>query len=153
MQVGNGDVLDAADAQQLLRQTGCDGIMIGRGAVQDPFVFLRIKAAMSQVRAGAGSGSDGGNNSSSRECSSGRDGDMATSLSERSQSMRGAGPCGPASPSWDEAAAVEDFLRLYAGSGYGRDADGAHALVGGGRPAVRPKYRDGVAHDDGIHGI
>lgn len=43
----NGDILSAEDGLRVLRDTGADGIMIGRGAVGNPFVFARIKAALS----------------------------------------------------------------------------------------------------------
>ena len=42
--VGNGDVTSAALAARMLRETGCAGVMIGRGAVQDPLVFRRCRA-------------------------------------------------------------------------------------------------------------
>ncbi|MDO4331924.1 MAG: tRNA dihydrouridine synthase DusB [Eubacteriales bacterium] len=44
--VGNGDVTDAASAQRLLRETGCDGVMIGRGAQGNPWIFREITAAL-----------------------------------------------------------------------------------------------------------
>lgn len=44
--VGNGDVISVAAAQSILAETGCDGIMIGRGAVQDPFLFHRCRCAL-----------------------------------------------------------------------------------------------------------
>lgn len=37
--VGNGDVTDRAHGEALARQYGVDGIMIGRGVFQDPFIF------------------------------------------------------------------------------------------------------------------
>ncbi len=37
--VGNGDVMTRAQGQKLAKQHGLDGIMIGRGVFQDPFVF------------------------------------------------------------------------------------------------------------------
>jgi tRNA-dihydrouridine synthase len=37
--VGNGDVLSRAEGEALARQYGLDGIMIGRGVFQDPYVF------------------------------------------------------------------------------------------------------------------
>lgn len=42
--IGNGDILTVSDALRMLETTGCDGIMIGRGSVTDPFIFKRIKA-------------------------------------------------------------------------------------------------------------
>ena len=41
--VGNGDILTPEDALSMLRQTGCDALMIGRGAVSNPFIFRQIK--------------------------------------------------------------------------------------------------------------
>ena len=40
--IGNGDVTDAASAEALVEQTGCDGIMIGRGAEGNPWIFKQI---------------------------------------------------------------------------------------------------------------
>ncbi len=40
--IGNGDVLDATSAKALVDQTGCDGIMIGRGAQGNPWIFSQI---------------------------------------------------------------------------------------------------------------
>lgn len=39
--VGNGDVLSRKQGEELAKQAGIDGIMIGRGVFQDPFVFSR----------------------------------------------------------------------------------------------------------------
>ncbi len=40
--IGNGDVRTADDARQMLEQTGCDGVMIGRAALGRPWVFHHI---------------------------------------------------------------------------------------------------------------
>jgi len=40
--IGNGDVKGAVSAQKMFSQTGVDGIMIGRGALMNPWVFRRI---------------------------------------------------------------------------------------------------------------
>lgn len=40
--IGNGDVLDPSLALQMKRQTGCDGVMIGRGAIGNPWIFKQI---------------------------------------------------------------------------------------------------------------
>lgn len=42
--VGNGDILSVPDALDMLEQTKCDGLMIGRGSVINPFIFHEIKA-------------------------------------------------------------------------------------------------------------
>jgi nifR3 family TIM-barrel protein len=45
--VGNGDILNVADALRMLKVTGCDALMIGRGSVINPFIFHQIKAHFS----------------------------------------------------------------------------------------------------------
>ncbi|MEL7061396.1 MAG: tRNA dihydrouridine synthase DusB [Acidobacteriota bacterium] len=45
--LGNGDVREADDALAMLRQTGCDGVMIGRGATRNPWLFRQIEALLS----------------------------------------------------------------------------------------------------------
>lgn len=42
--IGNGDILTAADAFRMVQETKCDGVMIGRGAIINPFIFHEIKA-------------------------------------------------------------------------------------------------------------
>ena len=44
--IGNGDVTDGASALKMINETACDGIMIGRGAIGNPFVFAEIRAAL-----------------------------------------------------------------------------------------------------------
>lgn len=47
--VGNGDILTVQDALDMLRQTNCDGLMIGRGSIINPFLFHEIKAHFSKT--------------------------------------------------------------------------------------------------------
>lgn len=44
--IANGDVTDGATALQMLRRTGCDLVMVGRGALGHPWVFAEIAAAL-----------------------------------------------------------------------------------------------------------
>ena len=44
--IANGDVRDGQSALETLRETGCDGVMIGRGALGNPFVFEEIRCAL-----------------------------------------------------------------------------------------------------------
>ena len=43
--IGNGDVKDPASAQRMFEETGCDAVMIGRGAIGNPWVFSQLIAA------------------------------------------------------------------------------------------------------------
>lgn len=40
--IGNGDVKSPEDARNLFNYTGCDAIMIGRGALGNPWIFKRV---------------------------------------------------------------------------------------------------------------
>ena len=44
--IGNGDVFEVQDAINMLNQTNCDAIMIGRGAQGNPWIFKRINHYM-----------------------------------------------------------------------------------------------------------
>ncbi len=40
--IGNGDIIDGHSAKHMLEFTGCDGIMIGRGAQGNPWIFREV---------------------------------------------------------------------------------------------------------------
>jgi nifR3 family TIM-barrel protein len=56
--VGNGDVWYAADALRMRRETGCDAVMIGRGALRNPWIFSQIEALVHGREAPRPSGDD-----------------------------------------------------------------------------------------------
>lgn len=41
--IANGDIMDEESAEKTLEVTGCDGIMIGRAAMGNPFIFKKIR--------------------------------------------------------------------------------------------------------------
>jgi len=43
---GSGDAFEPADVARMVRETGCAGVMIARGAMGDPFIFRRARLAM-----------------------------------------------------------------------------------------------------------
>lgn len=48
--IGNGDVTTAEEAQRMYEETGCDLIMVGRGALGNPWIFSEINAWLSDMR-------------------------------------------------------------------------------------------------------
>lgn len=46
--IGNGDILSYSDGLKLMSETGCDGVMIGRGALGNPWVFCKTGRPDSQ---------------------------------------------------------------------------------------------------------
>ena len=41
--IGNGDIFGAQDAANMLQKTGCDAVMVARGALGNPFIFHDIR--------------------------------------------------------------------------------------------------------------
>ena len=41
--IGNGDIKDEKTAKEMFEKTGCDGIMIGRAAIGNPWIFERVR--------------------------------------------------------------------------------------------------------------
>lgn len=44
--LGNGDIFTPQDALRMLEETGCDGVLIGRGALGNPWLFGQVKQAL-----------------------------------------------------------------------------------------------------------
>jgi tRNA-dihydrouridine synthase B len=48
--IGNGDVLTPADAARLIEVSGCDGVMIGRGGLGNPWIYRNIQEVLDGTR-------------------------------------------------------------------------------------------------------
>jgi nifR3 family TIM-barrel protein len=51
--IGNGDVRTPEDAARMLRDTGCDAVMIGRASLTNPWIFRQAEALLAGQRYGA----------------------------------------------------------------------------------------------------
>ena len=46
--IGNGDIVDGVSAKKMQEETGCDGLMIGRGVQGNPWIFREIAAYLEE---------------------------------------------------------------------------------------------------------
>ncbi|WP_026922869.1 tRNA dihydrouridine synthase DusB [Glycomyces arizonensis] len=58
--LGNGDIWEADDALRLVEESGCDGVVVGRGCLGRPWLFGDLEAAFRGRSAAGGQGREGG---------------------------------------------------------------------------------------------
>ncbi|PYE14951.1 nifR3 family TIM-barrel protein [Williamsia limnetica] len=51
--LGNGDIFEPGDATRMMQQTGCDGVVIGRGCLGRPWLFAELSAELNGTPAPA----------------------------------------------------------------------------------------------------
>lgn len=49
--LGNGDIFEAADARRMMEETGCDGVVIGRGCLGRPWLFAELASELNGFEA------------------------------------------------------------------------------------------------------
>jgi nifR3 family TIM-barrel protein len=57
--LGNGDIWEATDALRMVRETGCDGVVVGRGCLGRPWLFADLAAAFAALDSGGATDSRG----------------------------------------------------------------------------------------------
>jgi nifR3 family TIM-barrel protein len=75
--LGNGDIWEAEDALRMVRETGCDGVIVGRGCLGRPWLFAELAAAFGPQACSA-----------SREAPPGEELRLGPNLGEVAQVMR-----------------------------------------------------------------